>query len=220
MKTRIQYLIAIGTTSLVISLTAGCSKSSGQQTHTGQTLDTASLHVKTVLFADHQNLSIDMKDTKFEEAISNGWDSSKFMSADDRGRTILGGLRDDPMRYRLVGHITGTVTESDTKEVIATYDFQVTKIIAGKTEALEDAYLVCKGTYWVPFPVPKPDLPWESVPPTRIYFSVPKSQVGVLLSTEQPSFASSNSVDNAQFVLTGTYQPAFFGKGSRHQETQ
>ena len=216
----IQHLITIGAVSLFLSFGAGCSKSSSEQQRTGQTLDTISLQVKTVQFDEHQNLSVSMKDTKFEEGLSNGWDQSKFMSTDDKGRTILGGLRDDPTRYRLEGHITGTVTSVTSKDVIANYDFQVTKIIAGKTEVLDDAYLVCKGTYWVPFPVPKPNVPWESVPPTRVYFNIPKSQVGVLLSTEEPASASSNSVADAQFVLTGTFQPALFGKGSRHQEIQ
>ena len=165
--------------------------------------------------------NVSLKDTRFEEALAQGL---KMMTTDSEGQPVLGGLRDDPTRYQLDGEVAGTVLRTDTKEVLATYKFRVTKIVAGKTERLADAYLICQGTYWLPVPIPKPDLPWASIPPTYVVYEVPKSGFGVLIRAEAPVARSDLEVDRldsdkdleSRFVLTGDFKPAIFGNKSIH----
>jgi len=184
------------------------------------TLDKASLNYEAVLFSKTENVNLSLKDARFEESISKGLKGG--MTIDSKGYTVLGGLRDDPNRYKYEGEVAGGIHRLDNKELITEYKFHVIKIIAGKTERFKDAYLVCKGTYWIPFPMLKPEFPWEDVPSTYVWYEVSTS--GILLNTnksisreylQEKGISSIGEIEPC-FILTSDLQPALFGKGSIH----
>ncbi|MDH7514060.1 MAG: hypothetical protein QHH14_14025 [Clostridiales bacterium] len=189
------------------------------------TIDKASLQQEQFVFEREESFEdFELKDTRFEEALSEGWPQEKMMSIDGEGYRVLGGLRDDPTRYQFKGEVSGKVFRKNRQEVLATYKFHVIKIIAGTTERLADAYLVCKGTYWLPVPVPKLDLPWENIPPTYATYEVPKTELGILLRAEEvisKGILKENGLEidkdlDTFFVLTGNFEAAIFGKDSIH----
>lgn len=183
-------------------------------------LDQAMLKDMMIEFSVQETKNLKLIDTKYEEARSEGW-WEKMISFDNEGYQVLGGLREDPSRYQYEGNCSGIVTRDDTGELIAGYEFQVLKILAGKTERLADAFLVCKGTYWLPAPVQKPDLEWKSVPPTLAWYEVPASGHGVMLKADRSipgkflRFKSSKHSDS-RFILSSELEPLLFGKGSVH----
>ena len=188
------------------------------------TLDQAILDDTMIEFSVKQTVNLKLEDTKLEEALSNGsWEN--MISFDNEGYQVLGGLRDDPFRYQYKGKCDGIVTRDDTGEIIAKYEFRVIKLLAGKTERLDDAFLVCKGTYWLPVPIQKLDLEWKRIPPTLAWYEVPASGFGIILKADSSipgqflRFESSKHVDS-QFILSAELEPLFFGKGSVHVPVQ
>ncbi|MFO7560821.1 MAG: hypothetical protein R6X10_18490 [Desulfobacterales bacterium] len=183
-------------------------------------LDQGMFDDRTTEFSVKQTVNLKLKDTKLEEAISNGsWE--KMMSYDNEGYQVLGGLREDPFRYQYEGTCNGIVTRDDTGEIIARYEFRVLKLLAGATERFEDAFLVCKGSYWLPVPIQKLDIEWQRIPPTRAWYEAPASGFGVMLNAERSipgkflRFKSNRPVDS-QFILSAALEPLFFGKGFVH----
>ncbi len=183
-------------------------------------IDQAMLDDKAIEFSVKQTVNLKLKDTKLEEALSNGsWE--KMMSYDNEGYLVLGDLREDPFRYQYEGTCNGIVTRDDTGEIIARYEFRVLKLLAGATERFEDAFLVCKGSYWLPVPIQKLDIGWQRIPPTWAWYEAPASGIGVLLNAERSipgkflSVKSDRPVDS-QFILSASLEPLFFGKGSVH----
>lgn len=188
------------------------------------TLNQAILNYKMVDFSVKETRNLKLNDTGYEGARSNGqWE--KMMSYDNKGYQVLGGLRDDPNRYQYEGTCNGIITRDDTGEIIAEYEFSVSKLLAGKTERLADAFLVCKGTYWLPLPIQKPDLKWKNVPPTIAWYEVPASGFGIMLKADSSipekflGVKSSKKIDS-QFILSTELEPLFFGKGSVHVPIQ
>lgn len=142
--------------------------------------------------------------------------------ASPKTRTGVLFVREEGISYTMqngktVGQIPGVVGEKDTGKVIASYDLRI-------EETLPGGYLLCRGTYWIPYPVPKPDISWESVPATIAYYSVPEHPVGVLLDAsgsigeeDMKKYGHHiGQMDQTQIILTSDFTPALFGKGSLH----
>jgi len=187
-------------------------------------IDQAVLASNMIEFSRQETVSLQLEDTKLEEALAEGsWEN--MISSDNEGQQVLGGLREDPFRYQYKGKCNGIVTRDDTGEIIAKYEFRVFKLLAGKTERLADAFLVCKGTYWLPVTIQKLDLEWKGIPPTLAWYEVPDSGFGIMLKADHSipkkflKFESSTHFDS-QFILSAELEPLFFGKVSVHVPIQ
>lgn len=202
----------------------GLEKTDTVKKNASLTLDQAILEDNKIEFSRQETVNLKLKDTKYEEARSKGW-WDKMMSFDNEGYQVLGGLREDPFRYQYEGKCSGIVKRDDTGEIIAKYEFRIFKLLAGKTERLADAFLVCKGTYWLPVPIQKLDLEWERIPPTLAWYEVPPSRFGIMLKADSSipgqflRIESSKHVDS-QFILSADLEPLLFGKGSVHVPIQ
>lgn len=111
------------------------------------------------------------------------------------------------------GEVVGSIISVASNTTIAAYSYRPIKVIAGKSGGIDDCFVVCEGTCWIPTLPEVGGNAAASTPPTIAEICVPESKLGFY-------FRADRSADtNAQLVFYSdgfNIQPVFGGLGSKH----